>query len=206
MDGVKFAGTGAVAQTQTAVGTGAGAAGQRGRSGTGLDARVVKFLAAVLAAIAQHGGPQAGTVALVSAHNGVDGVGTLVAAGSALEGGSALLHDGLGVVGTAGVAAAAAVGAGQTIGNLRDAGVLIHSHELGGQHQNGAARQTQNRQHDDRKQNGIHTLSSSYQVNALTIFSTRPPKPIKLMEVMAADTSVMGRPLKLAGGLAASTR
>ena len=38
------------------------------------------------------------------------------------------------------------------------------------------------------------------------MFSTRPPKPIKLSDVMAAATSVMGSPLKQDGGSAFYTR
>ena len=150
MDGVKHTGTGAVAQAQAAVGAGAGAAGHGGRGRAGLHALVGKAHAAVFAAVAQHHSAQAGAVGGFGAHDGVDGVGGFIAAGRALEGGGAVLHDGLGIVGTAGVAAAAAVGPGQAGRDLGDAGVLIDSHELGGQHQNDAARQAQNGQDRDR--------------------------------------------------------
>ena len=51
----------------------------------------------------------------------------------------------------------------------------------------------------------ILSIPLSYRI-ALMMFSTRPPKPIKLSDVMAAETSVMGKPLKLSGGLEFSTR
>ena len=162
VDGVKLARAGAVAQTQAAIGAGAGAARNGGRSSAGLDALVVKPLAAVLAARTDDGGAQAGAVVGGIAHDGVDGVGSLVAARGTLEGGGTVLHDGLGVVGTAGVAAAAAVGAGQTFRDLRDARVLIHSHELGGQHKDHAAGQAQHHHDNDSKYDRVHSLHSPF--------------------------------------------
>src|SRR5699024_6816761 len=145
-------------------------------------------------------------VGFLGPHDAIDGVGRFVAAGGALVGGGAVLDDGLGVVGTAGIAAAAAVGAGQAVGDLRDARVLIHGHKLGCQHQDEAAGQAQHHQHHDSQYDRVHLfLPLSYRI-ALMMFSTRPPKPIQLSEVMAAATSVMGRPLKLSGGSAFSTR
>ena len=144
VNGVKLAGAGAVAQTQAAVGAGAGAAGNTGGSGTGLDALIVKPFAAVDTAVADNGGAQAGAVVGIVAHNQVDGIVGLVAAGGALVGGGFALNDRLGVVGTAG-----AVGACQTFGDLGNARILVHGHKLGGQHQNDAACQTQHHQYDD---------------------------------------------------------
>ena len=149
MDGVKLARAGAVAQTQTAESAGTGTARHGSRSGAGLDALIVKPLAAVDTAVADNGGAQAGAVVGIVAHNQVDGIVGLVAAGGALVGGGFALNDRLGVVGTAGVAAAAAVGTCQTFGDLGNARILVHGHKLGGQHQNDAACQTQHHQYDD---------------------------------------------------------
>ena len=162
MDGVKLARAGAVTQTQTPIGTGAGTAGNAVGSSAGLDALIVKAGAAVLAARADHGGAQAGAVIGGIAHDGVDGIGGLIAARRTLEGGGAVLNNGLGVVGTAGVAAAAAVGTGQTLCNLRNARVLIHGHKFGGQHKDHAAGQTQHHHDNDSKYDRVHSLYSPF--------------------------------------------
>src|SRR5699024_10925746 len=117
---------------------------------------------AVFAPGTEHGSAQAGAVAAVGAHDPGNGVGGLVAAGGALVDGRAILHDGLGIVGAARVAAAAAVGARQTFGNFRDTRVLIHGHEFGGQNQDQAADQAKHHQHDDRKQDRVHSLHSPF--------------------------------------------
>ena len=130
VDGVELARAGAVAQAETAVGAGTGAARDGSRSRAGLDALIVKPLAAVFAARTDDGGAQTGAVVGGIAHDGIDGVGSLVAARRALEGGGTVLDDGLSVVGAAGIAAAAAVGASQTFGDLRNARILIHSHKF----------------------------------------------------------------------------
>ena len=149
MDGIKLTGTGAVAQTQAAVGAGTGAASQGRSSGAGLDALIVIALAAVFAAGADDRSTQAGAVVGIVAHDGVDGVSRLVTTGGAFESRGTVHDDGLGIVGTAGIAAAAAVGTGQALGDLCNTGILIHSHEFGGKHQNDAASQTQHHQYHD---------------------------------------------------------
>ena len=109
-----------------------------------------------VAAVAVYNSVQGRAAGALSAHNGVDSLGGFGTAGGALIGGCAVFNNRFCIVSTAGIAAAAAIGACKAFGDLRNARVFVHSHKLGSQHQNNAARQAQNNKHDDGEGNTIH--------------------------------------------------